>query len=346
MNKTTAVLKPNQRESVVLLCVNNADEKRHDKINETPNLGLVCITHSLEVRYRTITLTRYRNLPEEERRPVLEELYRSNLETLFKALGFCKAQGIRLYRMTANLFPLGDLDDGVGREVLSDLSPRLAEFAPAAETAGVRVVIHPEQFVVLNSLRPEVVVNSVRILKFHGMVLDLLGLPQSSWCAVNIHGGKGGRPDELVETIATLPDTVRTRLTLENDERAYGAAEILEVCKAAGVPMVFDAHHHVVKEKLSDFDDASVAEFTRRARQTWTPPEWQVVHLSNGREGVQDKRHSDLVSEVPTSYAQVSWIEVEAKHKEVAIAGLRGHASLAGNNELVAKQGIYSERSL
>ena len=302
--------------------------KRKEKPNDKPNLGLVCITHSPEVRYRTITLTRYRNLPEEERRPVLEELYRSNVKTLFKALVFCKAHGIRLYRMTANLFPLGDLDDGVGREVLAELTPHLAEFGPAAEAANVRVVIHPEQFVVLNSLRPEVITNSVRVLKFHGAVLDLLGLPQTSWCAVNIHGGKGGRPDELVETIFTLPDNVRTRLTLENDERAYGAAEILAVCEAANVPMVFDAHHHVVKEKLSDFDDPSVAAFTERARQTWTPPEWQLVHLSNGREGVQDKRHSDLIAEVPPAYAQVGWIEVEAKHKEVAIAGLQGHGAL------------------
>ena len=298
------------------------------KADGQPSLGLVCITHSKEVRYRTITLTRYRALPEGERRAVLEELYRSNVETLFKALTFCTSQGIRLYRMTANLFPMGDLDDGIGHEVLAELSPRLAEFGSAAQTAGVRVVIHPEQFVVLNSLRPEVITNSVRVLKFHGAVLDLLGLPQSAWCAVNIHGGKGGRPDELVETILSLPENVRSRLTLENDERAYGAAEILEVCEAAGVPMVFDAHHHVVKEKLSDFDDSSVYEFTERARQTWTPPEWQLVHLSNGRDGVQDKRHSDLIREVPTAYADVNWIEVEAKHKEVAIAGLQGHPTL------------------
>ena len=295
-----------------------------------PNLGLVCITHSRDIRYRTITLTRYRALPEEKRRAVLEELYRSNVETLFRALVFCALQSIRLYRMTANLFPMGDLDDGIGRKVLAELAPRLAEFGPAASAAGVRVVIHPEQFVVLNSLRPEVVTNSVRVLTFHGAVLDLLGLPQSAWCAVNIHGGKGGRPDELVEAIGSLPEKVRHRLTLENDERAYGAAEILEVCKAAGVPMVFDAHHHVVKEKLSGFDDSSVYEFTERARQTWTPPAWQLVHLSNGREGVQDKRHSDLVTEVPAAYAQVSWIEVEAKHKEVAIAGLQEHPTLGG----------------
>ena len=50
--------------------------------------------------------------------------------------------------------------------------------------------------------------------------------------------------------VRSLPEAVRLRLVLENDEYAFGAAEILDVCRRAGVPMVFDAHHHVIREKL------------------------------------------------------------------------------------------------
>jgi len=291
-----------------------------------PNYGLVCITRGDEVRFRTLTRTRYLALEETERFGKLEELYRHNLQVLFRALDFCSAHDIFLYRMSANLFPLSDWEDGVGRAVLNELVQEMAAFGPAAERAGIRVVIHPEQFVVLNSLRPEVVENSVKLLKHHAFLFDRFGLPRSSWAATNIHGGKGGRPAELVATIRSLPAGVRSRLTLENDERAYGAREILEVCEQAGVPMVFDAHHHVVKESLADFEDESVLAFTRLARQTWQPPEWQMVHLSNGKEGPQDSRHHDFIRSVPSAFDEVAWVEVEAKAKEEAIAALLNNA--------------------
>src|SRR5690606_36423988 len=119
----------------------------------------------------------------------------------------------------------------------------------------------------------------------HGRILDALGWPADPWTAVEIHGGKGGRAAELVAAIAKLPDRVRHRLVLENGERAYGAAQMLEICRAAGVPMVFDAHHHVCFEKLDSFEHPSVAKMTAAAATTWPDRSWQLCHISNGREG-------------------------------------------------------------
>ncbi|CAN5906746.1 UV DNA damage repair endonuclease UvsE [soil metagenome] len=292
-------------------------------MTQSPHLGLVCITQSDAVRYRTVTRTRYLSFGEDERYVLLDELYRHNLGVLFKALDFCRDHAIRLYRVNTNLFPLNDWEDGIGWAVLGTLAEHMAEFGPRADALHIRVLVHPEQYVVLNSLRPEVIVNSVRVLESQALIFDRLGLPRSAWAGVNIHGGKGGRSDELVETIAALPDGVRSRLTLENDEHAYSAAAILDVCERAGVPMVFDAHHHVVSEGLTSLEDASVSEYTHLARTTWQPPHWQVVHLSNGRTGVNDSKHSDLIETVPSAFREVNWIEVEAKSKEEAIFGLR-----------------------
>jgi UV DNA damage endonuclease len=110
---------------------------------------------------------------------------------------------------------------------------------------------------------------------------------------------------------------------LENDEYAYSAEEILAVCRQARVPMVFDAHHHIVHEKLDSYDDASVAEILAAAATTWPVREWQLVHISNGREAFNDREHSDLITVMPSSYRDAPWIEIEAKHKEEAIAKLR-----------------------
>jgi UV DNA damage endonuclease len=59
------------------------------------------------------------------------------------------------------------------------------------------------------------------------------------------------------------------------------------------------------------------------ARTSWSVPELQLVHISNGKEFFADPRHSDLITEMPDCYYQAPWIEVEAKSKELAIEKLR-----------------------
>ena len=287
----------------------------------TPNLGLVCITTSDAVRYRTTTRKRLLQFEPAEQKRLLRELYAANLSRLDGALDFCLSSGLRLYRMTSGLFPFAD--DEAGADVLEEFRAGAARVGRGAAQRGVRLVLHPDQFVVLSSDSPHVVANSIKILETHARVMDLLEQPRSAWALIEIHGGKSGRAAPLVSVVRDLPDAVRSRLAFENDEYSYGAGEILEVCHAAGVPMVFDAHHHVVRERLKTYDHPSVGEMLRAARATWAVPEWQLVHISNGRESFNDRHHSDLIRDMPEAYREAPWIEVEAKHKELAIEKLR-----------------------
>lgn len=286
-----------------------------------PNLGLVCITVGPEVRYRTTTRTRLLAMTPAEQVAFLEPLYRANLGTLFAAVDYCAATGVRLYRVTSNLFPQIDLP--AARPLLDKLAPEMAPFAAHAAASGVRVLIHPDQFVVLNSESPKVAATGVEIMADHAAVFDRLGLPQSSWACMILHGGKGGRADALVEAIEALPANVRDRLVLENDESAYGSEQILDVCQRAHVPMVFDAHHHVVREKLDSYNHPSVRRFVEASRDTWPDPAWHLVHISNGSAKFADPKHSELIVDFPPAYQDVPWVEVEAKAKEQAITSLR-----------------------
>jgi UV DNA damage endonuclease len=296
-----------------------------------PRLGLVCMTVGPEIRFRTITRSRYLTLSEEEREARLRDIYAFNLNRLFTALEYCHARDIHLYRATSALFPLND--DTIGAAVLESMSHLLAPFGKRAEELGVRVVLHPDQFVVLSSLSDSVVQQSIGILERHAHIFDLLNLPRSTWAAINLHGGKSGRADALVETIARLPEAIRSRLVLENDEHAYSAHEIIDVCHRVGIPMIFDNHHHAVKEKLSNYDDPSIAEMVAATAKTWPTNAWQMVHLSNGRDAFNDPRHSDLITDVPRAYEDVPWIEVEAKAKEEAIEHLRRTWPHANNGD-------------
>ena len=167
---------------------------------------------------------------------------------------------------------------------MQPLAPALARTGRRATELGLRLVMHPDQFVVLSSDSPDVVANSVKILQMHADLMDLLEQPRSPWALLEIHA----------------------------------------VCLRAGVPMVFDAHHHIVHDKLASYDDPSVAAMLAAARATWPEPAHQVVHISNGRDGFNDRQHAALITTMPAAYVDAPWIEIEAKSKEEAIDGLRG----------------------
>ncbi|MEZ4732746.1 MAG: hypothetical protein R3E79_37055 [Caldilineaceae bacterium] len=290
-------------------------------MEKRPHLGLVCITIGDQVRYRTITRKRLLQFEEPEQQEILRDLYTDNLARLQGALDFCLMHNIHLYRFPTGIFPFADTP--LGADVLREFRAALLQAGQRATQRGIRLVVHPEQYIVLSSESPQVVANSIMILESQGWLMDLLGQPRSPWALIEIHGGKRGRGAELAAVIRDLPDPVRTRIGLENDEYAYSAQEILDVCQATGIPMIFDAHHHVLKEGLDSYDHPSIAEMVAAARRTWPDPAWQVVHLSNGRTRFDDRSHSDLITEMPAAYATVPWIEVEAKHKEEAIKQLR-----------------------
>jgi len=286
-----------------------------------PNLGLVCITNSKEVRYRTVTRTRLHAQSPDAQDKILDDIYRDNLQTFDAALRYCQREGISLYRIPSSIFPFADTPEGLA--LLRTLAPSLARSGKRALEAGIRLVMHPDQFVVLSSDSPDVVANSIKILQMHADIMDLLEQPRSPWALLEIHGGKANRADALVRCIATLPDAIRCRLGLENDEYSYSAEEIHAICMRSSVPMVFDAHHHIVHEDLPSYDHPSVQEMFYKARETWTEPAQQLVHISNGRSGFNDRQHADLIETMPACYAQAPWIEIEAKLKEEAIGGLR-----------------------
>ena len=286
-----------------------------------PRLGLVCLSSDETIKYRAMTRARYLKLATRQRADALRELYWDNLNRVHAALGYCARRGITLYRVTSALFPMSD--EPAGQRVLKSMPALMSSVARRAERLGIRVVIHPDQFVVLSSETPETAKTSAKILKKHALWFDLFGLEASTWNLMNIHGGKSGRSEELIRAVARLPDPVRGRLTFENDEFSYSSQQILDICRATGCPMVFDCHHHVIHEGLDSYDHPSVAYFTEAARETWPNPEWQLCHVSNGDAAFRDRYHSEFVTMMPRAFRDVPWLEVEARGKERAIAALR-----------------------
>jgi UV DNA damage endonuclease len=50
--------------------------------------------------------------------------------------------------------------------------------------------------------------------------------------------------ERFVGAAERLPEPARRRLVVENDDRAFGLADVLEVSRRTGAPVVWDVHHH------------------------------------------------------------------------------------------------------
>ena len=85
---------------------------------------------------------------------------------------------------------------------------------------------------------------------------------------INIHAGgvyndKPSALSRLRKVLGNLPDAVRKRLTLENDDKSYSPEDLLPVCRDMDIPLVYDVHHHRCFK-----DNLSVGEATHLAADT------------------------------------------------------------------------------
>ena len=113
------------------------------------NLGLVCITTTDAVRYKTVTRKRLLSFDEAAQREMLRVIYQENINRIGNAIDFCQSHDINLYRLTSGLFPFSD--EPIGAEILGEFADQLSNTGKRAIENNLRIVMHPDQFVVLSS---------------------------------------------------------------------------------------------------------------------------------------------------------------------------------------------------
>ena len=293
-------------------------------------LGLCCQFAREPIKFRTTTATAMLRLDRKQRLARLAELCLGNAEALLAALQFCATHRIGAFRINSQILPVkthptagyetADLPDS------ATIISRFRECGRFARKSNLRLSFHPDQFVVLNSPNRRTLAHSLAELNYQAEVAEWVSAD-----SLNIHGG-GAYGDKtaalatLRRNIERLPKPVRSRLTLENDDRVYTPADLLPVCADTGIPLVYDVHHHRCLP-----DGLSVSEATDRARKTWkSEPLFHISSPLHGWEGPNPERHHDYINatDFPTDW--LGWpltVEVEAKAKELAVARLIGELS-------------------
>ena len=202
-------------------------------------LGYACINMGFSERPKKQRITTNRSMIKRtfQQRGIryASELALLNCRDLLKIVKWNHANDIKLFRMSSDIFPwaseynLTDLPD------YNQIAATLAEVGYFVKQAGQRLTTHPDHFCKLTSPREHVICNTVRELEIHGALMDLLNLPRSHWAKINIHVGAtyGDKPmaiDNFCRNFDLLSDAVKSRLTVENDDRdsLYSTAELVE----------------------------------------------------------------------------------------------------------------------
>lgn len=288
-------------------------------------LGLCCIFREEPIKFRTTTAAAIKRLSRNDGQRKLADLCAANAEALMAALQYCSANGIGCFRVNSQILPLKTHPEvGYDLKRLPDgqqIVQRFQECGEYAKAAGLRMTFHPDQFVVLNSVRPDVVEQSIQELEYQADVAQWIGAD-----VINIHcgGAYGNKPKALrtlAKNLSRLSRNARRLLTVENDDKIYTPADLLPFCREHGVPFVYDVHHHRCTP-----DDLIAEEATQNALTTWDrEPLFHVSSPREGWKGPRPHRHHDYIAvgDFPAFWCGLDvTVEVEAKAKELAVEKL------------------------
>jgi len=318
-------------------------------------LGYACINMTLAKQGISCNRSMIRRTFDKKGVPYASELILENLRNLTKVVSWNNQNGIKVYRMSSNMFPwmseyeLTDLPD------YDKICNLLKGIGKLAMDNNQRLSFHPGQFCVLASPNETVVLNAMNELDKSAQIMDLMGLPESRMAKINIHvggayGDKKSALERFCKNFLRLQPSAQARLTVENDDKAnmYSVKDLYDgVYKVVGIPIVFDYFHH----KFCT-GDMTEEEALKLAASTWGDIK-PCTHYSESRRAekklvieqicennnitmeqmqdwptlaghykefskIKEQAHSDYIKEEIKDYGLDIDVVVEAKAKELA----------------------------
>lgn len=286
-------------------------------------LGYACINLTLSENGITTNRGMVRKTYESKGIQYASQLALQNVIGLHKILAWNSENGVRLFRVTSELFPWAS-------EYRLSAMPDFREIRSVLESAGklpVRVSTHPGPFNKLAGTG-DTLKNTINDLEIHSQLFDLMELKPSHWNKINIHvgGAYGDKADTLKrfgKNFERLSAGLQKRLTVENDDKTglFSVSELLVLHEAIGIPVVFDYFHHKLHPGSLSEEEAFLS-----AYHTWDVE--PVFHYSSSRQQKEDtsarrEAHSDWVHEQINTYRKPVSIILETKMKELSLLRYR-----------------------
>lgn len=218
--------------------------------------------------------------------------------------------GITMYRMSSDLAPYATHPDlPQFHNQIRECADDLAATGKRAREQNLRLSFHPSQFVVLNSPDPTLVEKSVRDLVAQAEMLDAMGLGPEAVVVIHVGGvyeDHRSARDRWVETWhKILPEPVRRRLVLENDDIRFSAADVIDIHERTGVRLIFDYQHFWCNNP----EGRELAPTVERFLGSW-PPSGAApkIHFSSPNTNMRElKRRNPQTKKPETAYLPPIW---------------------------------------
>ncbi|OUJ73291.1 UV damage repair endonuclease UvsE [Hymenobacter crusticola] len=225
-------------------------------------IGYPCVNETLDcTSATTFRLASYND----ER---LVQTVATNLACLQRILEYNVERGLLFFRLSSGIVPFGSHPINT-YPWQHHFAAEFRQIGDYIKANNMRVSFHPDQFVVLNSPDEGIVQRSIAELVYQGSMFDLMELDSKAKLQIHVGGLYGDRDlaiSRFIATYRTLPEAVRVRLVIENDDRLFSLQDCLRVHEAVGIPILFDNFHH---ECLNHGEP--MAEALQLAAGTWDP---------------------------------------------------------------------------
>jgi UV DNA damage endonuclease len=250
----------------------------------------------------------------------LKEKVNNNLNCLEKILEYNKKQGLLFFRISSDLIPFASHKICVFNWQKC-FKQRFKEIGSYIKKNNIRTSMHPDQFVLINSLKEVVIKNSISELKWHCEVLNLMNLDSTAKVQIHVGGVYGDKELSIRRFIANykkLPFFIKKRLVIENDEKSYSLKDCLKISELTKIPVLFDIFHHQCFNNGEKINKA-----LKEAKKTWKEKDGLLmVDYSSQDPGKRTGKHiesidiNDFVSFINQAGKMDFDIMLEIKDKE------------------------------
>lgn len=223
----------------------------------------------------------------------LVETVGKNLSCLSRVLEYNAANGLLFFRITSDIVPFAS-HPACTHDWKLHFSAQFRAIGALIRGHGMRISMHPDQFVLLNSPDEGVTERSIAELGYHCSVLDAMELDCTAKVQIHAGGVYGDREQAVMrfcKRYAKLPPQIRRRLAIENDDRLYSLKDCLGIHDATGVPVIFDSFHH---ECLGNGE--SVRDAASLAAGCWKSSDGPLMmDYSSQKKGARKGTHAETI---------------------------------------------------
>lgn len=299
------------------------------------NLGYACINAQLGKKKILGGRTCRKATFQQQGLKYVGELALQNLKDIYTIVEWNATNDILFYRMPSDIFPWMSEYEFEDLPQYSAICTIAQSIGKLATEKGVRLTFHPGPFNILGSNNPNVVKRTMKELRQHSQIFDLMGFEPTHYNKINIHIGAAYKDKQAVlnawcSNYEKLDENTRRRLTIENDDKTslYTTSDLYTgVYGVVGIPIVFDYHHHTCHP-----GDLSHSEALGLAIKTWPSGIRPVVHYSSTKQ-IEDPKakqqaHADYIYEEIYTYGYDVDVMLEVKQKEKALLQYREKYSI------------------